>query len=129
MGLYAIKQVVDAGAQYAGLAPDGVPTEVQGFRTFPWGTQAGLWEFPNEDIPYEIMTILIEFGKQSAWTLYIVDGAKEIQWLDGTSDNALVWADVACTIPPGAKLKLVTTGASESMEATIFFSPSDLGNT
>lgn len=127
MGLFAIKQVVDAGNDFDGVAPESDPSDENGVRTYEYDTSAGLFEFPVATQGYDIQGVQIKFGGQSTWSLSIVDGTVEITWLSGTTDTEEVWADVPVTIPPGATLKLVTTGASTAMQATVFFSPSQLG--
>lgn len=130
MGLYAIKQQVPSGSNFTGVAPDGTAVEVNGVRTVAWGTVAGLFELPTPGISYDISAVLIKFGGQTNWVLEIVDGAYSMRWMEGTTDNEKVWAGVPVTIPPGAKLKLTTTGTpTANMQAAIFFSPSALGNT
>lgn len=129
MGLYAIKQQVDSGNNFAGLAPDGVEADANGVRTFAWGTQAGLFEFPTSSLPYDIHQVAIKFGGQTTWSIVIVDGAFEFPWLSGTTEASLfTTAGQLVTIPPGAKLKLVTAGTiTAAMEAVVMFVPSAIG--
>jgi hypothetical protein len=131
MGIYTIKQQITKPANFTGVAPDGVLTEANGVQTYAFGTVAGLFTFPNEDGPYDIIQVLIKFGGQTNWSLTVEDGAYSFIWLNGTTDNQLITQAIQMvTIPPGAKIKLVTTGTiSADMEAAIMFSPSLLGNT
>jgi hypothetical protein len=131
MGIYTIKQQVDIGSNFTGVAPDGALTEENGVQTYAFGTVAGLFTFPNDAGPYDIVQALIKFGGQTNWALTVEDGSYSFIWLNGTTDNQLITqAAQMVTIPPGATIKLVTTGTiTAAMEAAIMFSPSLLGNT
>lgn len=125
--IYAVKHNISAGANFNGLVPSTVPVITDGVKEYPADAQGGLFEF-GLDGPIGIAEVLVKFGGQTSWTLYVNDPTADLPVQSGTTETGLVYLPAAdLVLMPGQKLKLVTAGASAVMWAAVLYSPAAIG--
>ena len=120
-----IKQVITATNDFDGTLPGTTPAYVAATRleTFPTDTAGGLFDFGQIET---IVVVGVEFklGGQVSWSLSKVHSdASEVVWLTNAlpleTSVVVLGSDEQLRLLPGQKLKLVTTGASATLEATV----------
>ena len=136
----AIRHQLKASSNFDGAMPaDGttplVPTIANDTWNYGDGTHGGLFDPYADPLTFQkrdsLLIVGFEFkgGGQSAWTLSLVDPlGTETIILSGTNESSVlrgIHSLGEIVILWGSKVKLVTTGASAAMVATVKFGPND----
>lgn len=131
--LVAEKQQIKAGSDFNGAAPATNPDTKNHVLVYPAGTSGGLIQcilrqgidpaaYSHKRI---VRKLEINFGGQSTWSLSITDGTHDYIILSGTTDTSLVVTDVIY-LAPSESLKLVTSGATNAMQAVALYEVSSV---
>jgi len=125
---FGIRHVITAGQQFTGAASGGAMTLADGVFKYATSAAGGLFD-PTAlaliegqgSCSYEVLQVEVEFGGQSSWTLHLLDADDNaVLVLSGTTETDLLHStSERLVLLPGEKLKLVTTGASAAMRATV----------
>jgi len=128
-GVIAIEQVITAGSQFTGAAPNTTATAVNGVWTYPTATAGGLFDFAQVTA-IEVLGLMITFGGQSSWTLkHVCANTGKYLIRSGAGDTDLyITADTKWKLMPGDKLELITTGATTAMKARVLVRREDTGD-
>jgi hypothetical protein len=122
--LLAISHEIQAGSQFTGAAPSTAYSDAEGVRWFAADTVGGLFDLG--DLYHMIIKrVHIQLGGQSSWTLSMTDGVRSIVVAEGTAETHVDEVDLAI-VPKGWNLKLVTAGATQAMQAIVWFQRSPI---
>lgn len=121
----AIQHKITAGGQFDGTTPAGEVTAANYTNKFPASAAGGLFWFENTK-PIVVHTARADFGSSIAHTLSVVNvdatgapvAGEEIVILSATAQYMNL-EDERVTLMPGQALKLVTTGGTQAMFATV----------
>jgi hypothetical protein len=124
---------IKAGGNFDGTTPTTDADLDYGELNYAPHTAGGLFILPpnrvsdvNDDPEVKkqvrrIKSIRVTFGGQTTWSLTITGGeGGDYLWLAGTTESSLVVTD-NLNLLPSEKLKLVTSGASTAMTASVDF--------
>lgn len=136
----AIRHQLKASNDFDGGAPaDGATPLVPTIQNDTWnygdGTHGGLFDPYADPLTFQkrdsliIAGVELKLGGQSTWSLSLVDPfGTETVIVKGTNETSVVYGIHSLgeiVILWSSKLKLVTTGASAAMVATVKFGPND----
>ena len=123
-------QKISAGGNFDGTIPTTHITKDGDAIIYTPCATGGLFKligYVGDDtkVKYErrkVQTISIKLGGQSAWNIYLTDGAVDILFLTGTTETDVTVTGADCPVlSPFENLKIVTVGASTAMEARITY--------
>jgi len=129
---YGIRQEISAGGNFDGTAPGTTPAFANQIQKYPAAAAGGLFnpyelEFAGEgkDKVVDLIGIELSLADQTSWNISKIDpDGNTVVLYSGTDETSFVVNLPDKTVMlNGSTLKLVTSGASTAMVATMMFDP------